>query len=196
MAREDGVYKDKGVLALVVDGQEYVVPPLSWETDFPVLVDYFALSILDPIDALMEKFDRAANKPQLQKMLVELAYRDARLNKKVDRPTDLEVKRWMDTHEGTNYTFYLQLRKKYTDINLEKVAELIGKAFLADARRRRIEAGEDDLPAKLEARDASNPKLVEIADSLRVVPPEDGVGKLDALAACGVSGEDLLAQKP
>lgn len=133
----DGVKKNaKGEIeAFVADGTEYVLGAFT-PADFSEATNYLSSQRCKPMEALMRDFETTGKNPVLQQMLVDAAFKTARLNDSIDKVSTGDVIAWMQTHDGSTFVFWLRMKKLAKDLTLAKAAEIVGKAFLADVEQR------------------------------------------------------------
>lgn len=133
----DGLKKNaKGEIeAFVVEGTEYPLGPFS-PADFAEATNFLSAQRCKPMEALMRDFETTGKNPVLQQMLVDAAFKAARLNDSIDKVSTGDVIAWMQTHDGSTFVFWVRMRKNNKDLTLAKATEIVGKAFLADVDQR------------------------------------------------------------
>ena len=128
----DGVKKsDSGeILSLTADGVEYALAPFMPD-HFSAATNHLSAQRCKPLEALMREFETVGKNPILQQMLVEAAYKHARMNESIDKVPAVDVIAWMQTQDGSTFVFWQRMKVKAPDMTLEQATAIVGKAFVA-----------------------------------------------------------------
>lgn len=128
--KADGVRRGpdgKTPAAFVADGVEYrcAVPSVS---HFDAATEHLAALRISGMDVLQRDFQLAANNPDLQRLLVETHYKNARLPKESDRPTADQVREWLNTEAGQVYGSWLMMKEAHPEMTLDQASQIVKKA--------------------------------------------------------------------
>ena len=153
----DGREEKDGKVYLTADGVRYELPGLEPD-DIEELEDYYRANRKAPVEALNDVAKQIATAhPVIRDGLLNRL--DARLNQgpALQEVTGLELSTWLDTRSGVKYTTFVQLRKAYPDMTLEKATHIFDRVGLAEMKRLRDKSAEGTaLKARLDEEETAN----------------------------------------
>jgi hypothetical protein len=144
--RPDGRYlMDDGQILLAAGGEEYILPMLE-KADLKEAEAYYRDQIQSPVQALNE-FTAQLHEvsPEIRDGMMRIAFDRMQAKGKVRTVSHQQVKEWLDSRDGLGYCLYLQLRKRYKDMTVEKALDIIDSVSIAEALKARDRAASEEL---------------------------------------------------